>query len=125
MSLSITATNTDADAPRWYVYLIENRLGHLYAGITLDPSRRISQHRGLRPGGAKALRGKSPMHFRAVFEVSDKSQALHAERRLKSLTRAQKYHLITSQQLCGATAVTKQFTDSSDAENAVNNQRNT
>lgn len=103
------------------MYLIENRLGHLYVGITLDPTRRIGQHRGLRPGGAKALRGKSPLHFRAVFEVRDKSQAMQTEHRLKRLSHRQKHQLIAKQQLAGAKTVTHQFTDTSDREDAVNN----
>lgn len=121
MSLSITAINTDADGPCWYVYLIENRLGHLYAGITLDPERRIEQHRGLRPGGAKALRGKSPLHFRAVFEVSNKALAMQTEYRLKRLSHGQKQQLIAMQQLAGTKTVTNQFTRESDGKNPVHN----
>lgn len=96
MSASITA-NTDNEEPnssRWYIYIIENRLGQFYTGITSDPVRRIAQHRGEKPGGAKALKGKSPLRFRGVFEVPDKSKALKAEYRIKRLSRSGKETLL-------------------------------
>ncbi len=93
----------------WYVYLIENKAGQLYAGMTNDPVRRISQHRGEKPGGAKALKGKAPLKFRAVFEVASRSQAMKTEYQLKQLSRAQKLALISHTDLPDATWVTPQF----------------
>ncbi|WP_414828141.1 GIY-YIG nuclease family protein [Alteromonas sp. H39] len=107
MSASITA-NTDNEEPnssRWYIYIIENRLGQFYTGITCDPIRRIAQHRGEKPGGAKALKGKSPLVFRGVFEVTTKSQALKAEYRVKQLSRTQKQKLINTKKLADTEAV--------------------
>ena len=86
-------------SPVWYLYLIENRLGQLYTGITTDPNRRIAQHRGEKVGGAKALKGKSPLTFRAIFQLSCKSDAAVLEYKIKKLTRAQKDQIIQSGKL--------------------------
>ncbi|WP_269519054.1 GIY-YIG nuclease family protein [Alteromonas sp. BMJM2] len=83
----------------WYLYLIENKLGQLYTGITTDPKRRIAQHRGEKAGGARALRGKSPLTFRAIFRLSGKSDAAVLEYKIKKLTRAQKNQIIQSGKL--------------------------
>ncbi|WP_416360007.1 GIY-YIG nuclease family protein [Alteromonas genovensis] len=83
----------------WYLYLIENRLGQLYTGITTDPKRRIAQHRGEKVGGAKALKGKSPLTFRAIFQLSNKSEAAVLECKVKKLTRTQKNNIIQSGKL--------------------------
>ncbi|WP_218310114.1 GIY-YIG nuclease family protein [Alteromonas antoniana] len=107
MSASIAA-NTDNEEPnssRWYIYIIENRLGQFYTGITCDPIRRIAQHRGEKPGGAKALKGKSPLVFRGVFEVANKSQALKAEYRVKQLSRLQKQKLLKAKTISDTDAV--------------------
>lgn len=115
MPASITA-NTDNKEPnssRWYIYIIENRLGQFYTGITCDPIRRIAQHRGEKPGGAKALKGKSPLFFRGVFEVANKSLALKAEYKVKQLSRSQKQDLLTTKTLSDTDAVwvSDQFTE--------------
>lgn len=86
-------------ASAWYLYLIENRLGQLYTGITTDPTRRIAQHRGEKVGGAKALKGKSPLTFRAIFRLANKSEAATLECHVKKLPRAQKMRIIQTQQL--------------------------
>lgn len=78
----------------WFVYLIENRLGQLYTGCTTDPLRRMRQHCGAITGGARALKGKGPLRFRAVLSVADKSAALKLEYAIKQLSRAQKNALI-------------------------------
>jgi putative endonuclease len=83
----------------WYLYLIENRLGQLYTGITTDPKRRIAQHRGEKAGGAKALKGKSPLTFRAIFQIASKSEAAVLECKVKKLTRTQKNTIIQSEKL--------------------------
>lgn len=114
MSASITANaeNEESAPSSWYIYIIENRLGQFYTGITCDPKRRIAQHRGERPGGAKALKGKSPLVFRAVFEVADKQLAMKLEYRVKRFSRKQKEQLVTasSEQLDAAHCVSARYT---------------
>ena len=114
MSITAMSSNTHQrknlceakNPPAWYLYLIENRLGQLYTGITTDPKRRIAQHRGEKVGGAKALKGKSPLTFRAIFQLSNKSEAAVLECKVKKLTRSQKDNIIQSGKL--------EFTNSGD-----------
>lgn len=100
---SITANkmNTHQQNASWYLYIIENKLGQLYTGITTSPKRRIAQHRGEKAGGARALKGKSPLTFKAVFLVGTHSEALRLEHRVKRLSRAQKLALINEKKLHG------------------------
>ena len=100
MAQSITANtgNTHNSKPntQWYLYLIENKLGQLYTGITTDPVRRMAQHSGKLKGGAKALKGKAPLTFRLVIEVENRSLASVLEARIKKLSRDQKNAIIAS-----------------------------
>ena len=79
--------------------MVENKFGQIYTGITTDPKRRIAQHRGEIKGGAKALKGKSPLIFRAVFEVADKVQAAKLEYVVKQMSRLEKDEIIRNGQL--------------------------
>lgn len=74
----------------WYLYLLQNQRGLLYAGISTDPARRLRQHNGELQGGAKALRGKGP--FITLYQVAcaDKSMALRLEYQLKQQARHKK-----------------------------------
>jgi putative endonuclease len=113
LAQSITANkgnthSSDANNP-WYLYLIENKLGQLYTGITTDPVRRIAQHRGEKKGGAKALKGKTPLEFRAVFKVEGKSQAAKLEVQVKRLSRSQKNKVIEQGVLNDLECIKEQF----------------
>jgi len=101
---SITANNrnTHQQPASWYLYIIENKLGQLYTGITTSPKRRIAQHRGEIIGGARALKGKSPLHFKAVFLVGTRAEASRLEHQVKRLSRTQKLEIISHQFLSGS-----------------------
>ena len=92
-SISVLTENEDS-TDRWYVYVIENRLGQFYTGITTDPIRRLRQHSGELKGGARALKGKGPLQFRLILNVSDRSVALKTEYAIKQLSRREKLALI-------------------------------
>lgn len=83
----------------WYVYLLKTASNTLYTGITLDPARRMRQHSGSIKGGAKALRGKTPLTFYCIFEVANKSDALRLEAWIKQQKRSTKEQLTVSD--CG------------------------
>ena len=89
---SITAQNGNThNLPgTWYLYIVENRLGHLYTGITTNPQRRIKQHNGLLAGGAKALKGKAPIVYKVLFEIGCRTRAAQLEYEVKQLSGAQK-----------------------------------
>ena len=100
-SISANEGNTHQGSTKatWYLYLVENKLGQLYTGITTNPKRRIAQHRGELKGGAKALKGKAPLTFKAIFEMIDKSHASKLEYEVKRMSRPQKNGIIRKGQL--------------------------
>ncbi|MFG6179111.1 GIY-YIG nuclease family protein [Halomonas sp. THAF12] len=77
-----------AEASRWHLYVIETAAGALYTGITTDVTRRLAEHRAGR--GAKALRGKGPLHLVYHECVGVHGEALRREAALKRLTAAAK-----------------------------------
>lgn len=74
----------------WYVYLLECADGHFYCGITTDPERRLAQHNGLLPGGARCTRARRPVTLRACSPCPDRSAAARLERHIKAQPRHRK-----------------------------------
>lgn len=83
-------------ARQWWVYIIRNRDGDLYTGITTDPQRRLAEHRGTAGKGAKSLRGKAPLQIVWRRHTADRSAASRLEYRIKQLSKAQKENLIAA-----------------------------
>lgn len=81
---------------QWFVYLLRCADGSLYTGISTDVQRRLAEHRGElgKARGAKALRGKRPLHLVFEKQVANKSEALQLEYRVKQLSRPQKEKMI-------------------------------
>lgn len=78
--------------PSWFVYIIQSlKDSTLYTGITLDVEARLQTHNEGR--GARYTRGRTPFVLIKSFEVPDKSSALKAEYRIKSLSRVEKLKL--------------------------------
>lgn len=71
----------------WVLYLLLSYDGkRTYVGVTTDVERRLAQHNGGRPGGAKATRGGRPWTvLRSRGGFPDRSTAQSAEARLKQL----------------------------------------
>ncbi len=84
----------DVKTTVWSLYIIENRLGHLYTGVTTDVARRFREHQGSGTRCARALRGKGPLQLRFSCPVGDRSRALSLERRIKKLSRHQRLAII-------------------------------
>ena len=80
--------------PDWYLYIIENKLGHYYTGICKDVSRRFKEHQCGGARCAKALKGKAPLCLKYCVGLKNQSEALKAELWVKSLTRQNKSKLI-------------------------------
>ena len=78
----------------YFVYLVRCRGDTLYAGITTDLARRMRQHRGELPGGAKFTRAHPPLALEAVWRAEDRSAASKLEARLKQRSHAEKLSLI-------------------------------
>lgn len=84
------ASSAEREAVLWHVYLLECGDGTLYCGITRDLARRVAQHNGLLPGGARYTRGRRPVRLAASLSCTDKGTALRLERAIKARPRAQK-----------------------------------
>lgn len=82
---------------KWWVYIIENKLGHLYTGITTDVSRRFEEHASGSAKGAKALRGKGPLSLKYQSLIGSKSDASKVEYWIKQQSKQRKLHIIESQ----------------------------
>lgn len=77
-----------------FVYAILNRAGTLYVGQTTDVARRLAQHNGEKPGGAKFTRGRGPwrvVHVEGFASVGDalrRERALKRDRKFKAVLKA-------------------------------------
>lgn len=79
----------------WFVYIVQAKNGHFYAGVTTDLFRRIRQHAGEIKGGAKYFRGNPPKYFWKINEFANRSLAQKEEARIKKLSRKEKKQLIS------------------------------
>ncbi|OAX53218.1 GIY-YIG nuclease family protein [Xanthomonas graminis] len=86
-----------ADAPPWFLYLLECRNGSYYAGITLDIEARYQAH--LRGTGAKYTRANPPLRLLASRAYPDRAAASRAEWALKQLPRARKLAFLSEPDL--------------------------
>ncbi|CTP88382.1 hypothetical protein XTPLMG728_1885 [Xanthomonas translucens pv. poae] len=86
-----------ADAPPWFLYLLECRNGSYYAGITLDIEARYQAH--LRGTGAKYTRANPPLRLLASRAYPDRAAASRAEWTLKQLPRARKLAFLSEPDL--------------------------
>ena len=82
----------------WFVYIVECSDGTLYCGITCDMDRRINEHNGLQPGGAKYTRSRRPVRLvsSAIFE--NRSEASRAEYKIKKTRKDKKIPILKSLQ---------------------------
>jgi len=69
----------------WHVYVLVSADGsRTYVGVTSDLPRRLAQHNGERPGGAKSTRAGRPWAVGATFgPYPSRGQAQAIEHRLK------------------------------------------
>jgi predicted GIY-YIG superfamily endonuclease len=75
----------------WYVYVIQSliippgkKVGYTYVGCTNNPARRLEQHNGSLPGGARYTSKWRPWRPRALFgPFKGRTEALKAEYALK------------------------------------------
>jgi putative endonuclease len=74
-------------SPVWWLYVLVSHDGRrTYVGITLDVPRRLAQHNGERPSGARATRAGRPWRVGQTFgPYADRSEVSRAERALKAV----------------------------------------
>ena len=85
-----------ANAAVWLVYLLECADGTLYCGVTNNMDRRLNQHNGQIPGGARYTRGRRPVLLLANRTCGDKSEALRLEKAVKSRPKTHKLQFLLS-----------------------------
>lgn len=72
----------------WTVYLVRCRDGSLYAGVTTDLERRLTQHNAGR--GAAYTRSRRPVDLIYWEEVLDRAAAQRREHAIRRLSRTEK-----------------------------------
>ena len=77
----------DTPSP-WFVYLLRCADDTLYCGVTTDVARRVREHNGEAPGGARYTRSRRPVALAASVPCADRAQAQRLEARIKALPRA-------------------------------------
>ena len=75
----------------WHVYLLKCADNTCYCGITSDLERRLQQHNGLLPGGARYTRGRRPVELWDSIVVPSQGEALRIEARIKQLPKGKKH----------------------------------
>lgn len=87
-----------APPPSWIVYILRCRDGSFYTGITTDLPRRLAEHNSP-TGGSKYTRTRRPVTVVYAEAAGSRSEATRRERRIKSLSRNEKQHLVASSAL--------------------------
>jgi len=82
------APNTEL--AQWWLYLLRSNQGRTYVGISRDVERRLAQHNGELPGGAKSTRAGRPWELVERWGPYDRAQASALEYRLKRCSGAQR-----------------------------------
>jgi len=80
----------------WFVYLLECADGSLYCGVTTELARRLAEHNGERPGGARYTKTRRPVRLAASASFPDRSSACKAEAKVKRLPRKDKLAFLRS-----------------------------
>lgn len=78
----------------WYVYLLRCADDTLYCGVTTDLDRRLAEHNGQAPGGARYTRARRPVALEAFACFPDRASACRAEAGIKKLPRAEKIDFV-------------------------------
>jgi putative endonuclease len=79
-----TAPEPTEPAPRpWWLYLLGSARGTTYVGISPDVDRRLAQHNGEQPGGARSTRAGRPWRLLATWGPFTRAEAARHEFVLK------------------------------------------
>ncbi|OYW36056.1 MAG: endonuclease [Hydrogenophilales bacterium 12-61-10] len=81
----------------WWVYLLRCVDGSLYTGITTGLERRLAEHNGDGPAGARYTRSRRPVQLAWCEAAASRSGASQREAAIKRLDRARKLALCASQ----------------------------
>ena len=78
----------------YYTYMLRCENNSIYTGITTDVERRMEEHLGKQPKGAKYTKSRTPVTlvYYEVFET--KQEAMRRESAIKKMSRSDKLKLI-------------------------------
>jgi putative endonuclease len=79
----------------YFVYIVRCSDNSLYTGITTNIERRINEHNGLLPGGAKYTLSRNPVLLVYSESFENRSLASKEEYRIKKMTLIQKIEYIS------------------------------
>ncbi len=77
----------------YHLYIVRCADGTLYTGITVDLTRRVTEHNTSKPG-AKYTRTRRPVRLVYSKKFRSRSAASRAEYRIKNLSRREKLALV-------------------------------
>lgn len=89
----------DAAGQPWFVYVLRStRHETTYVGVATDVARRLRQHNGELPGGARATRARRPWGLAATSAPQpDRASALRLEHAIKRLRGAARIDAVQQQ----------------------------
>jgi putative endonuclease len=76
------------------VYILHCADGSLYTGVTVDVDRRLREHNGELPGGARYTASRRPVTLAHVETAASRASACRREAAIKRLSRGAKLNLI-------------------------------
>jgi len=82
----------EAQAERWFIYILRCADGSLYTGITKDLDRRLEQHNA--GTASRYTRSRLPVTLECHEEQPNQSLALKREVAIKAMSRQEKESLI-------------------------------
>lgn len=77
----------------WCVYILRCADGSLYTGITTDSARRLAEHNGDGPRGARYTRSRRPVELVYAETAPSRDAAARREAAIKRFDRARKLAL--------------------------------
>lgn len=100
MSLRCNRANKKDDAQKgftqdspWVVYMLLCADQTLYTGMTTNLTRRLAEHNGQSPKGAKYTASRRPVQLFYMEPAQDRSEAARREWKIKRMSKAQKLAL--------------------------------
>lgn len=78
----------------YWVYILQCSDLSLYTGITTDLDRRLKEHNGILPRGARYTQQRRPVKYVYTCRYQNRSDASKEEARIKTLSKQDKQYLI-------------------------------
>lgn len=82
-----------------WVYIVKCSDNTLYTGVANDVERRIQEHNGFLPKGARYTRARRPVQLVYKKKCKNRSEATKEESRIKKLSREEKIKLISHENI--------------------------